>query len=159
MKGYLYTWLVPLVMWACSSDKAHTSEALEAVPGDTLEIAEGDTSQYATPLVERPTEALPREMIGSWQAVELRIGDMILTREDLAGQGIDPPTRYFSPQAYMQLGLPSGELPRIPITYFEGVLHSADQGKEQVLYLGADTLILSADVDGETSTYTYVKLR
>ena len=159
MKGYLLVWLMLPMLWACTSDKAHTSDALEEIPGDTLEVAEGDTSLYATPMVERPTEALPFEMIGSWQAVELRIGDMILTRADLEAQGIEPPKRYISPKAYMQLGLPSGELPRIPISYFEGILHSADQGKEQVLYLGADTLILSADVDGETSTYTYVKLR
>ena len=146
---------------ACSAERSHVYDPIDKVIPDSILVvgAEGDTSLYETPEIERPTESIPSEMVGSWEAVELRIGDMIMTAKDLADQGISPPVRYFSPQSYMQYGRPSGELPRIPITYFQGEIHSQDQGKEQVLYLGPDTLILSADVDGELSKYTFHKMR
>ncbi len=152
-----------LLIWigACSSESKVQRGPLEEIPLDSTyqPISEGDTSQYEAPVLERPTESLPSEMIGSWQAVELRIGDLIMTAEDLIEQGIAPPIRYFSRSKYMQFGAPSEELPRIPFTYFEGEIHSQEQGREQVMYLGTDTLILSADIDGEVSTYTFRKLK
>ena len=156
--------LLSLACLACSSESKVSSGPLEELPPPPPEVelptsTEGDTSQYEAPILDRPTESMPSEMIGSWQAVELRIGDFIMTNTDMEEQGITPPIRYFSRNKYMQFGAPSGELPRIPFTYFQGELHSQDQGKEQVLYLGADTLILSSDIDGETSTYTFVKVK
>lgn len=153
--------LLSVACFACTSESKVSSGPLEEVPSvvDPPPAPERDTSQYEPPILERPTESMPAEMIGSWQAVELRIGDFIMTNTDMEEQGITPPIRYFSRDKYMQFGAPSGELPRIPFTYFQGELHSQDQGKEQVLYLGADTLILSSDIDGELSTYTFVKLK
>ncbi|MEM6628071.1 MAG: hypothetical protein AAF694_00285 [Bacteroidota bacterium] len=150
-----------LFTFACSAERSHVYDPIEKVSPDSILVvgSEADTSLYETPEIERPTESLPSEMIGSWEAVELRIGDMIMTARDLQEQGISPPVRYFSAQRYMQFGRPSGELPRIPFTYFQGIIHSLDQGKEQVLYLGLDTLILSADIDGELSTYTFHKMQ
>ena len=153
--------LLSLACFACSSESKVSSGPLEELPPE-VELpasSEGETSQHEAPILERPPESIPSEMVGSWQAVELRIGDFIMTSSDMEEQGITPPIRYFNKSKYMQFGAPSGELPRIPFTYFQGELHSQDQGKEQVLYLGADTLILSADIDGEVSTYTFVKLK
>ncbi len=98
----------------------------------------------------------PSKLVGSWIAVELNVGDMILTAKDMQAQGIEAPVRTFHYDYTMKFG-ESEEMPLIPFYYTDSIISSEDQGEEYIEKLTKDTLILLHAIDGEKSRYVYVR--
>jgi len=131
---------------------------------DTDEDAKDDPYQADSLLMAEPEDALPEgpnnplptSLIGFWEAVEIRVGDFIMTQKDMEQHGYDAPQRIIMDDYTMRFGI-SEQSPTIPFKYQDRTIISKDQGYEHLEKLTADTLIISHTVDGEDSRYVYVK--
>ncbi len=116
-----------------------------------------DSMSLEIPFEQDPQNMpLPEELTGSWIAVELNVGDLIMTLEDMEEQGIPAPTRTFNSNYTMKFG-ESEDMPLIPFSYVNQTIISDEQGNEIIEQLTSDTLIIIHTIDGEESRYVYVK--
>jgi len=116
-----------------------------------------DSMSLEIPFEQDPQNMpLPEELTGSWIAVELNVGELIMTAEDMEEQGIPAPTRTFNSNYTMKFG-ENEDMPLIPFSYVDQIIISDEQGNEMIEKLNSDTLIITHTIDGEKSRYVYVK--
>lgn len=136
--------MLALFMGACQSG---SQQAPEGTLSDTLTV----DSVIDPSAMPAPDEISP-DLIGKWQTVQIRIGDLFMSTDD-----IELPIREFQENGTMIIHSAGAAPQTISFSYQPGSIFSEQEGEENIELLTADSLILSRTVDGDKAEYVYVK--
>lgn len=95
--------------------------------------------------------SIPSELLGTWQNVEIKVGEMRITNKEMELQ-----TREFRVDS-MHIRIPGNTPQAIPYGYNDGKIISEQEGEETIEKLTRDTLIVSRMVDGSKAKYIFVR--
>lgn len=132
--------LFTVLLIACEASTSATDTQTDASPADSAE------AESIAPVEENSP------LLGTWQMVEMRTGDLIISESDL---GLS--LTHFTEQGTMIQE--SDDLSPLEQDFrvADSYLITKQEGKQLIQLLNKDSLVLSKIVDAEPIVYTYIR--